>query len=114
VFAVQACFVLGLMLMLAPLNAFYRDVGQMTPFLLQLWMYLTPIMYPLSLIPAEYRGFFVLNPMAVLIEAYRDVMLRDVAPDPSILGYSALAALAFLALGYTVFKRVELKLADVA
>lgn len=114
VFAIQACFALGLMLLLAPLNAFYRDVGQMTPFLLQLWMYLTPIMYPLSLIPAEYRAYFVLNPMVGIIEAYRDVMLRNITPDPATLGYSAIAALAFLVLGYTLFKRVELKLADVA
>lgn len=114
VFVIQTMLALGLMLILAPLNAFYRDVGQMMPFVLQLWMYLTPIMYPTMLIPEQYRDWFALNPMVGIIEAYRDAMLRHETPDPTQIGYSAAVALIALLVGYVVFKKIELKIADFA
>ncbi len=114
IFVIQATFVLGLMLFLAPLNAIFRDVGQMVPFILQLWMYLTPIMYPTSLIPERFHYLFVLNPMIGIVEAYRDVMLRHVPPDFGSLGASAVIAALTLLFGYLFFKRIELRIADVA
>ncbi|MGD9602564.1 MAG: ABC transporter permease [Gammaproteobacteria bacterium] len=114
IFVVQTMLALGLMLILAPMNAFYRDVGQMMPFLLQLWMYLTPIMYPTTLIPEQYRDWFALNPMVGIVEAYRDAMLRHEAPDPAQIGYSAAVAVTALLVGYLVFKKIELKIADFA
>ena len=114
VFVVQCIFSLGLMLYLAPLNAMYRDVGQAIPLAIQVWMYATPIMYPASLVPESIRPYYFLNPMAVLIEAYRSAMLRNQTPDLTLLGVAAALAVLVLLSGYFLFKRLEARIADVA
>jgi lipopolysaccharide transport system permease protein len=111
---IQVAFSLGLMLLLAPLNTMYRDVGQAMPVLLQVWMYATPLMYPASLVPERFRSIYFLNPMAVLTETYRDALLRNAVPSLGWLLYAALAAIATLVFGYVVFKRLEKRMADVA
>lgn len=114
IFAMQVTLVLGFMLVLAPLNAVYRDVGQMVPLLLQMLMYLTPVMYPASMVPRHLHTLYFLNPMACLIEAYRDVMLRAQLPDLNHMAYVLVISLVTLVLGYMYFKRVEISIADVA
>src|SRR5712691_6355811 len=106
-FAIQLALSLGLMLFLAPLNAIYRDVGQAIPLFTQVWMYATPIMYPASLVPASVRPYYLLNPMAGIIEGYRTAVLHNDAPAPPVLTYTALFAMIVLVLGYSVFKRLE-------
>ena len=113
-FAVQLTLTLGLMLFLAPLNTIYRDVGQAIPLFIQVWMYATPIMYPASLVPASVRPYYLLNPMAAIIESYRSAMLRNETPDLPFLAFAALLALLSLVGGYYLFKRLERGIADVA
>ncbi len=113
-FAIQLALSLGLMLFLAPLNAIYRDVGQAIPLFTLVWMYATPIMYPASLVPASVRPYYLLNPMAAIIESYRSAMLRNETPNLPFLAVAAVLALLLLFGGYYLFKRLEKEIADVA
>jgi lipopolysaccharide transport system permease protein len=114
ILAVQLALSLGLMLFLAPLNTIYRDVGQAMPLFIQVWMYATPIMYPASLVPASIRPYYLLNPMAAIIESYRSAMLRNQMPDLPILAWAAFLAALLLFGGYYYFTRLESGIADVA
>lgn len=109
----QVLFQYGLILVLSAANVFYRDIRLVMPFLLQLWLYVTPVIYPLSVIPQRYRPIFYLNPMTGVIDAYRRVIVQGQPPDFGLLAISAVLSLILLALGYRYFKGVEMQLADV-
>jgi lipopolysaccharide transport system permease protein len=109
---IQIVFTLGLVLLSSALNVFYRDIRFVVPVLVQLWMYLTPIIYPVSLVPENLRGLYMLNPMAGLIEAFRAVTLRGVWPQWEYLGLSTVVALVVFLAGYSYFKHVEWQFAD--
>jgi lipopolysaccharide transport system permease protein len=111
--ALQMAFMFGVMLFLSAANVFYRDIRLLLPFLLQLWMYVTPVIYPLSVIPARYRWLFSLNPMTGVIDGYRRVIVQGLAPDLHLLSITTLSAVVLLAIGYRFFKGVEMQLADV-
>jgi lipopolysaccharide transport system permease protein len=104
----------GVGLFLAALNVQYRDVKYVTPFLVQVWMYASPIVYPMSMVPEQYRHLYALNPMAGAIDGFRSTLLGTGAVDWSTLGISLLSAgLLFLA-GAVYFRRMEQVFADVA
>lgn len=99
---------------LAALNIQYRDVKHVTPFLVQVWMYASPIVYPMSLVPEEYRGYYALNPMAGIVEGFRAVLLGTGAVAWPTIGLSlAVGAVLFLT-GSLYFRRTERVFADVA
>jgi lipopolysaccharide transport system permease protein len=83
------------------------------PLLMQLWMFASPVVYPLSAVPGWLRPFYMLNPMAGIIENFRRVMLHAEPPDFTALGVALIASLVLLALSYVYFKRVEATIADV-
>jgi lipopolysaccharide transport system permease protein len=112
VLAVQIALILGLGLLGSALNVFYRDVRHIFTLGLQLWLYASPIIYPVTLVPEQYRLLYFLNPMAGVIESYRTILLHQGPPSPY-LGLSALVAALLLVLGYAFFKRVEFQFADV-
>ena len=91
----------------------FRDVGVAMPLLLQLWMFASPVVYPLSAVPARLRGYYALNPMVGVIENFRRVMLQGTTPDFYSLGISALVAAVLLPAAYLYFKRVEATMADI-
>ncbi len=104
---------LGAGLWFAALNVRYRDVGYVMPFLVQIWLFATPIAYPSSLVPEPWRTVYALNPMAGVVEGFRWSLLRtDTAPGPMI-GVSTVAALALLVSGALFFRRMERTFADV-
>ncbi len=109
----QMALMSGLLLVLSAANVFFRDVRLLLPFVLQIGMYVTPIIYPLSLIPARYQLFFSLNPMSGIIDGYRQVIVRGQPPDLSLLALSAVVSLVLLVVGYRYFKGVEMQFADV-
>jgi lipopolysaccharide transport system permease protein len=113
VLMMQVLFVLGLILVLSPLNVFYRDIGIVIPMILQLWMYATPIIYPLSVVPARLHPYYALNPMAGIVEAYRSILLHHVSPESSYLMLAAVVSCVTFIAGLMYFKRVEFRLADV-
>ena len=99
---------------LAALNIQYRDVKHVTPFLVQVWMYASPIVYPMSLVPEKYRGYYALNPMAGIVEGFRAVLLGTGAVAWPTIGLSlAVGAVLFLT-GALYFRRTERVFADVA
>ncbi len=104
---------LGVGLWLSGLNVQFRDVRYVVPFLVQFWLFATPIVYPSSLIPEEWRLLYALNPMVGVVEGFRWSLLGvDTAPGPMI-GVSALAAVALLVSGAFYFRRLEKTFADV-
>lgn len=104
---------LGVALWLAALNVQFRDVRHVVPFLTQLWMLATPIAYPSSLLPAEWRPVYALNPMVGVVEGFRWALLgADTRPGPMIL-VSAVASLLVLVGGAFFFRRMERSFADV-
>ena len=104
---------LGVGLWLAALNAKYRDVRHTIPFLIQLWLFATPIAYPSSLLPEPWRTLYGLNPMAGVVEGFRWALLgADTVPGP-LLAVSAAAAVAILIGGAYFFRSMEREFADV-
>jgi len=112
-FLIQLLLTTGVSLGASAINVFYRDVNQMAPLLLQIWMYACPIIYPVSLIPDWLRPWYMLNPMAVIIDAYRSIILKGQLPDMPMVGMAAALSLGIFALGYLVFKHLEDQFADV-
>ena len=100
-------------LWLAPLNARYRDVGHTIPFLIQFWMFASPVVYPVSLIPESWRLVYSLNPMVGVIEGFRWALLGKGNPDFSPMLVSVAVVLVLLVGGVIFFKRMERTLADV-
>lgn len=98
---------------LAALNVRYRDIRYTVPFLAQLWLFASPVAYPSSLIPDEWRFLYGLNPMAGVVEGFRWALVgTDTRPGP-MLAASALAAVALLLGGLVYFRRTERTFADV-
>ena len=107
IFLIQLTFSLGLGLLTATLNVFFRDVGQFVGVVLQFWFWLTPIIYSPSILPEQIRSLLWLNPLYPLITAYQEIFLNHTWPDwSSLLGISALALALLLFAG-----RLFLKLA---
>ena len=100
-------------LWLAPLNVRYRDVGIALPFLVQVWMFASPVIYPVSLVPRQWRLLYSLNPMVGVIEGFRMALFGRGQLDWSILATSAAVVLVLLFGGMIYFSRVEQTLADV-
>jgi lipopolysaccharide transport system permease protein len=99
---------------LAALNIQYRDVKHVTPFLVQVWMYASPIVYPMSLVPERYHGVYALNPMAGIVEGFRAVLLGTGAVSwPTIALSLGVGAVLFVT-GSLYFRRTERVFADVA
>ena len=104
---------LAVSLWLSALNVRYRDVRHTIPFLLQIWMYVSPVVYPVSVVPADMRVLYGLNPMVGVIEGFRWGLLGRQAPDPALIAMSVLMVAGLLAGGLVFFRRQEPALADV-
>jgi ABC-type polysaccharide/polyol phosphate export permease len=105
--AIELAFLLGLGLLLAAANLFYRDVGQLLTVLLSLWIFLTPVVYPLDLVPASLRPWIALNPLTPVVVATRTLIVEGQLPDPGPLAGSAAISFVFLVGGYALFKWLE-------
>ena len=110
--ATQLALALGIGLIGAAVNVFYRDVKHLVALGLQIWLYATPIIYPSTLVPEHLQGLYFLNPMAGVIQGYRAVLLRGDLPTPY-LGLSIIVAIVVLMFGFWFFKRMEHQFADV-
>lgn len=104
---------LGVGLWLSALNVQYRDVRYTVPFLVQFWMYTTPIVYPSSLLPEPWKTLYGLNPMAGVVEGFRWALLGVKTPPGPMLGLSAAAAALLLISGAYFFRRMEKNFADI-
>ncbi|MCB0193721.1 MAG: ABC transporter permease [Anaerolineae bacterium] len=104
---------LGAGIWLSALNVQYRDVRYVVPFLTQVWLFITPVIYPTSLLSGPMRVLYSLNPMVGVIEGFRWTLLGSIASGKIIFGMSALTSLILLASGLLYFRQVEKDFADV-
>jgi len=103
---------LGPGLFLSALNVKYRDVGHIVPFFVQVWMYVTPVIYPPSFIPERYRWLLYINPMTGAVEAFRAAFLTAKTVDLHLLAFSAAISIAMFIFGLYYFRSVERTFAD--
>lgn len=113
IFLIQFIFMFGASLLLSVMNLFYRDVQYLFNLILTLWFYLTPVLYAVEFFPEQYRFIFKLNPMAVFINAYRQVLFNARLPNIGSLAIGISISFFLFAVGYMVFKKLEGIFADV-
>jgi lipopolysaccharide transport system permease protein len=114
VWLTQLLLTSGLGYLAAGLTVFLRDIPQTLGLVLNIWMYLTPIIYPASAIPEEWRGWvFWLNPMTAIVEVYRDIVLVGEVKHWGEWGVASVISVSMFCLGFTVYKRLRPAFADV-
>lgn len=114
VFLVMAiALALSISLWLGPLSVRFRDVMHTLPFLIQVWLYASPVAYPTSVVPEKWRLLYSLNPMVGVIEGFRWVLLGTEQPDLQAMAISALFITVFLLGGLVYFRRMERSFADI-
>jgi len=103
---------LGVGTLLSALTVAYRDFTHVTPFLVQIWMYITPVIFPVSLVPEKWQWLLYLNPMTGLVEAFRSAFLGKPF-DLTGIGTSFAIAMALFIVGVAYFEKVERRFADI-
>jgi lipopolysaccharide transport system permease protein len=105
---------LAITLPLAALSVYYRDFRYVVPFGVQLWLFASPVAYPATAVPEHWRILYaILNPAVGPLDALRHVFALGVAPDWTLVGWSAASGALLLVVGYRFFKRLEREFADV-
>lgn len=104
---------MGVGIWLAALNVQFRDVRFVVPFLTQFWMYATPIVWPISALPAEWRFLIGLNPMAGVVEGFRWALLDTPMPPPLLFALSTATSLVLLISGILFFRSMDDHFADI-
>jgi len=111
--AITALLAFGVGMFLASFGTFKRDLVMAAPFLMQFWLFVSPIVYPLSQVPERWRTLYMLNPTVGLIEGYRNVLLRAQSPPLEPLVWSAMATGLVLTLTWPLFRWISQYFADV-
>lgn len=109
---VATTFLTGTALFCSTVQVKYRDVGHAMPFVLQVWLFATPVLYPFQSVPSRLRPYFEFNPMAAVVDGFRSAVVLGVTPDLRLLGTSFAISAAILALSYAWFRRFESTFAD--
>jgi ABC-type polysaccharide/polyol phosphate export permease len=108
----QTIFVFGLGLFLSSIHVYFRDLRYILDVVLMAWFWLTPVVYPSTLIPESYLFLYKLNPMTLFVTAYRDVLLNGTLPIPKYWAAILIATFGSLALGYLPYLRIRKRLAE--
>jgi lipopolysaccharide transport system permease protein len=112
VLVLQVLLAIGIGMVAGVLNVFFRDVGQFMTIALQFWFWLTPIVYPSSILPADIRPLLSYNPMARVIQAYQTILVEGRAPDWASLLPVAVLALVLCAFGMRLFRKRSGEMVD--
>lgn len=112
VLLLQVALAIGLGMLLGVLNVFFRDVGQFFGIFIQFWFWLTPIVYPASILPEPVRALLPFNPMASVIGAYQDILVHARAPDWPSLALPALLSVLLCVLGMQTFRKRSGEMVD--
>ena len=112
VLLVQIIFSIGLAIILGVLNVFFRDVGQFFTIFLQFWFWLTPIVYPVTILPESMRGFLMYNPMAQITSAYQTILVNGQQPNWQSLSPALLLSMLFCLIGMSLFRRRSGEMVD--
>ena len=111
--ALQISLALGISLLGAAISVFVRDISFMLPVAMQLWMYATPVIYPITAVPERWRTLYLCNPMVGIIDSYRRVVLFGQAPDLHYLGIATGFTALLCFFSYSYFKKLELSMSDI-
>lgn len=103
---------LGLLLIVAAVTVYFRDLEHIMSVLMMAWIYATPIMYDVSYIPEEFRDAFFLNPMTPIICVYHDILYYKQLPDLNYLIWSGIVALVIFIIGFLVFAKLDRSFAE--
>ena len=112
VFVIQVAFAIGLGVVLGVLNVFFRDVGQFFGIVLQFWFWLTPIVYSQEILPERVRPLMAWNPMAAIVTAYQDVLVKAVWPQWESLVPASVASVILCALAVRLFQKRSGEMVD--
>ena len=110
---IHVLFTAGVCLFFSSLNVFYRDIRYALPLVLQLWIYVVPVIYELKMIPERYRTLYMLDPVAVVVDGFRRCLAQGQAPLLSDLLVGGISSLVILGLGVLYFRWVEQAFADI-
>ena len=111
--AVMAAWALAVSLITSAIQVRWRDIGVAMPVIVQIGIFVSPVIYPLNVVPEPWRPVYLLNPMAGVIQSFRDVLLRGERPDGVPLAFAIGVTAVVLPLAYLFFKRAEATMADV-
>jgi ABC-type polysaccharide/polyol phosphate export permease len=115
IFPVQVMFTLGVTLVVSAVIVYLRDLRHALPLILQMGLFVTPVAFPLGVVPRQFQPVYVaLDPLAAVIDGYRRTVLYGRPPNLSLLAIAAVSSFVVLAGGYAAFKRLETGIADVA
>jgi lipopolysaccharide transport system permease protein len=112
-FLLLVLFTTGVTLITSSVNVFYRDVSPVVQIALQLWLYVTPVAYPLSRLRPQWRFWIVLNPLSGIVEAFRSSLVYGRAPDWQVLGISTAFTVVVCVGAFVLFKKLDRYFADV-
>lgn len=108
---IQMLLITGVGLIFSTANLFYRDIQYLANLVLMLWMYISPVVYPLSMVPSEWVGLYKLNPMVGIIEGYRSALFGQ-SFDLGTIAWSFVFSLVIFIVGFVTFKKSERVFAD--
>jgi lipopolysaccharide transport system permease protein len=109
---VATIFLIGTSLLCSAVEVKYRDVGLAMPFLMQLWLFATPALYPLQVVPERLLPFYTLNPMVAVVDGFRSALVLGSPPDLPLLVRALVISVLLLVFSYVWFKRAEATFAD--
>jgi lipopolysaccharide transport system permease protein len=112
IIVLHTIFIFGLSLFLSSVHVYFRDLRYILEVVMMGWFWLTPIVYPASLIPEQFLTLYKMNPMTLFVMAYRDVLLDGVLPTPKYWAAIVIATLGVLALGYLPYLKIRRRLAE--
>jgi lipopolysaccharide transport system permease protein len=112
-FLMLVIFTVGLALATSAVNVFFRDVNPVVQIALQLWLYLTPVAYPLAAVSARFRPLFILNPLSAIVEGFRSSLVFGRAPDWPLVAVSGAMVVSLFAVSFVSFKKMDKYFADV-
>lgn len=113
VMLVEYIFALGITMIISAIDVYFRDLEHMLGILSMAWMFLTPIMYDIAIVPEKMQPIFKLNPMTNIVIAYREIMYNGTAPKLETLGMSAGMGILFLVIGFLVFGKLKRRFSEV-
>ena len=109
---VQITFAFGLILMLSAANVYVRDVQYMMNPIMMIWMYASPILYSISMVPEKWLWLYKLNPMCSIIQGYQNILYDQTLPDFKSLGIVFLVSIVICIIGYIIFNKLQRRFAE--
>ena len=112
VMLIEYLLALGITMIFSAINVYFRDIEHILGILSMAWMFMTPVMYDISIVPETVLPIFNLNPMTNIVTAYRDIMYRGTVPQLETLVGAVLMAAVFLTIGFFLFSRLKRRFAE--